>query len=229
MLPLVVIRPEPGNAATVAAARGLGLDARGFPLFSVQPRAWQAPPVETFNALLAGSANVFRLGGPGLAAYRTLPVHAVGKTTARAAAAKGFVVSTSGVGGLQAVLARVPAGTRLLRLAGAERVPLTLPAGVTLEECVVYASAPQPMPATLAAALVDPAVVVLHSAEAARHFASECERLGVDRGRLALATIGPRVSAAAGSGWLALAEAESPAEVALLAKARDLCHTAAWD
>lgn len=229
MLPLIVIRPEPGNAATVAAATGQGLSAIGTPLFVVRPRAWEAPPADQFDAMLVGSANVFRLGGPALAAYRALPVHAVGATTARAAAAKGFVVAATGTGGLQAVLARVPAGTRVLRLAGEERVALTPPAGVTVEERVVYASEPVPLPPELAAVLREPAVVMLHSADAARHLAAECDRLGLDRGRIALATIGPRVSAAAGDGWQAVAAAASPAEAPLLAKARDLCHTAAWD
>lgn len=225
MLPLIVIRPEPGNAATVAAANGLGLTVLGVPLFVVEPRAWEAPPAEAFDVLLAGSANVFRLGGPGLAAYRTLPVHAVGATTARAAAAKGFVVATVGSGGLQTVLARVPAGTRVLRLAGEERVRLTAPAGVTVEERVVYASRPLPMPPELAAVLRHPAAVMLHSAEAAGHLAAECDRVGLDRGGIALVTIGPRVSAAAGAGWRTVAEAATPAEAPLLARARDLCHT----
>ena len=43
MIPLAIIRPQPGNAATVAAARARGLDAQGFPLFAVTPLAWQAP------------------------------------------------------------------------------------------------------------------------------------------------------------------------------------------
>ena len=229
MLPLIVIRPEPGNASTVAAAIAMGLNAIGVPLFTAVPRPWAAPAAGAFDALLVGSANVFRLGGPGLAACRALPVHAVGAATARAAAAAGFTVSVTGTGGLQAVLAQVPAGTRLLRLAGEERVPLVPPAGVTIEERVVYASQPVAMPATLAALLGQPAVVMIHSAAAARHLAAECDRLGLDRARIALATIGSRASAAAGPGWRAVAEADSPAEAPLLAKARDLCHTAARD
>lgn len=229
MLPVVVIRPEPGNAETVAAAADLGLAAIGVPLFAIRPRAWDAPPAERFDALLVGSANAFRLGGPGLDAYRGLPVHAVGQATARAATAQGFTVASAGAGGLQAVLARVPAPARLLRLAGEERVPLIPPQGVTVEERVVYASEPVPMPARLAERLRDPAVVLLHSAEAARHFAAECDRIGLDRACISLASIGPRVSAAAGAGWRAVAEAASPAAAPLLAVARDLCQTPARD
>ena len=226
---LIVIRPEPGHAGTVAAAREMGLDVAGVPLFAVAPRPWPVPDPDGYDALLIGSANVFRYGGTGLHRLRGLPVHAVGETTAQQAKAHGFAVRATGAGGLQQVLAAIPAGTRVLRLAGAERVPLAPPPGVTLDEVVVYASEPHPLPDDLARLLREPAVVALHSAEAARHFAAECDRLRIDRAHLALATIGPRVSGAAGPGWRAVGEAGSPADLPLLAKARDLCHTLAGD
>lgn len=226
MIPLCVIRPEPGCAASVAAARAQGLEAFGFPLFAVAPQAWEAPPADRFDGLLAGSANVFRHGGPALAAYRHIPVHAVGSTTADAARAAGFPVATVGQGGLQRVLDGIPSGTRLLRLAGAERIALIPPPGVQLSERTVYASRPCPLPAALAALLARPAVIALHSAEAARHFAAECDRLAVPRGVLRLACIGPRVAEAAGSGWAAVGIAPDPSETGLLAKATELCQTA---
>lgn len=226
MTPLYVIRPEPGCAATVAAARGAGLAAHGFALFAVEPVDW-AVPEGAFDLLLAGSANVFRHGGAGLAALRGLPVWAVGQATAAAARAAGFAVERTGRGGLQAVLEQVPADRRVLRLAGAERVELAPPGGVTMAERVVYASRALPLPAELAARLAQGGVVAVHSAEAMRHFAGECLRLGLARGRIALATIGPRVSAAAGEGWWAVATANSPDDAALLASARDLCQDAA--
>lgn len=222
---LIVVRPEPGNAATVAAAREAGLRAVGFPLFEVRARAWSPPAAADFDVLLAGSANAFRHGGDGLGALRALPVHAVGSTTARAAAASGFTVAAVGSGGLQSVLDAIPAGRRVLRLAGEERVRLQPPPGVTMEDVVVYASEPQPLPPALAELLRRPAVIALHSAEAARHLAAECDRLAIDRANLSLATMGPRVTAAAGGGWHAVVHADSPAEVPLLAKAADLCQT----
>ena len=225
MIPIVAIRPEPGCAASLAAARALGLEAHGFALFVVHPVAWQPPAPGQFDALLAGSANVFRHGGAALAGYRALPVHAVGATTAEAAHAAGFAIASVGSGGLQGVLDTIAPGTRLLRLAGAERIALSVPAGVTMAERTVYASEPQRMPAALVRLLERPAVVLLHSAEAARHFAAECARNGVARGRLSLACIGPRVAAAAGGGWAALATAARPEETALLAKAAELCQT----
>lgn len=121
--PLVVIRPEPGCAGTVAAARATGIAAQGFPLFAVAPVAWQAPDAAACRGLLAGSANVFRHGGPGLAGLRGLPVHAVGGATAEAARVAGFSVAGTGEGGMQPIAARLAPG-RYLRLAGERHVPL---------------------------------------------------------------------------------------------------------
>lgn len=224
-LPLIVIRPEPGAAATLAAARAMGLDARAFPLFAIDPVDWQAPDPAAFDVVLAGSANVFRHGGPALKDLVRLPVHAVGETTAEAARAAGFTIAATGAGGLQPVLSALPAGMRALRLAGSERIPIVPPAGVTMAECTVYAAKARPLPPELAALLATPAVVALHSAEAARHFAAELDRLGIARAHLALATIGPRVTASAGPGWQAVLTADIASESGLLAKAADLCHT----
>jgi uroporphyrinogen-III synthase len=224
-LPLIVIRPEPGATATVAAARELGLSALAFPLFEVTPVPWQAPDPADFDLILAGSANVFRHGGDGLAALAGLPVHAVGEATAAAARATGFTIAATGAGGLQPVLSALPAGARALRLAGAERIALTPPEGVIMAERTVYGAKPHPLPPELAELLAAPVVIALQSAEAARHLSAELDRLAIPRGPLALATIGPRVTAAAGDGWRAVLTADSPNEPALLAKARDLCHT----
>ncbi len=113
---------------------------------------------------------------------------------------------------------------RLLRLAGEEHVPLSLPPGITLETRTVYRVQPLAMPPMLAGALQDGALVLLHSAAAARHFAEECNRLAIPRSGIALAALGPRIAAAAGEGWASLRCAEQPSEAALLALAADMCH-----
>lgn len=225
----IVIRPEPGCTMSVQALIAMGVAAEGYPLFDVVAVEWDPAPPDAFDALLAGSANVFRHGGAQLAQYRALPVHAVGETTAQAARAAGFAVAAVGSGGLQRVLDAVPAGTRVLRLAGAERVALNVPVGVSMAERVVYASVARAMPDALVTRLTGPAVVLLHSAEAARHFAGECDRLGLSRAGVALATIGPRVKTAAADGWRTVATAPQPSEAALLAKARELCQDLAGD
>jgi len=70
------------------------------------------------------------------------------------------------------------------------------------------------------------ALVLLHSATTARHFAHECDRLGLARGAIALAALGPRIAAAAGSGWGAVHTAARPDEAALLEMVFDLCQNA---
>ena len=225
MVPLVVIRPEPGCAATVSAARDAGLDPQGFPLFAVTPRSWSAPPPDAHDALLLGSANAIRHAGPGLAAVRHLPAYAVGDATADVARAAGITVIGQGQGGLQSVLGQLdPAHRRLLRLAGEERIALTPPSGVTMAERVVYASRAQPMPPELVKLLGEPALVALHSAEAAHHFAAECVRNGLRRARLRLCALGPRIAAAAGDGWGEVAVAADTSDRALLAFARQMCQ-----
>lgn len=225
MIPLVVIRPQPGCDATLASASHAGLPVHGFPLFAVRPVAWSPPEPATIDALLLGSANAIRHAGPALAAYRNKPVYAVGRTTADAGREAGLAVALAGEGGLQAVLGKLqPEHRRLLRLAGNVRTELAAPPGVSLVERIVYASEPLPMPSALAELLRRPAVVMLHSAEAARHFAGLCDSHGIARGNLALAAIGPRVAAAAGEGWKAVACAEKPNDTALLALAEQMCQ-----
>jgi uroporphyrinogen-III synthase len=226
MIPLIVIRPQPGCDATVAMARELGLDAQGFPLFAVRPLAWEAPPRESFDALLIGSANALRHGGEALAGWRGAPVYAVGDTSAEAARAVGFHVVAAGEGGLQALLGAVrPDHRRLLRLAGRERVQLAPPANVTIAERIVYASEALPIPAELQKLLLQPSVVLLHSAEAARHFAGECDARSIPRRAIALAALGPRIAAAAGQDWASVAAAAKPGDHALLELAREMCQT----
>jgi uroporphyrinogen-III synthase len=125
---------------------------------------------------------------------------------------------------LQSLLAEVRAPRTLLRLAGEEHVPLSPPLGVVIETRIVYRSEPRPLPPPVAAKLQDGALVLLHSAAAARHLAAECERLGIPRSAVALAALGPRVALAAGDGWRVVRSAAQPREAALLALARDMCH-----
>ncbi|MFM5916816.1 MAG: uroporphyrinogen-III synthase [Novosphingobium sp.] len=225
MVPLVIIRPAPGNEASTAMARAAGLDARGFPLFEVVAKSWEAVSPEAFDAMLVGSAQVFLHGGRGLAALRALPVYAVGEATAAAARSAGFEVAGTGAGSLQALVGELSPGHRkLLRVAGQERIALTPPPGVTIEERIVYASQPRPLPDELGELLRQPAIALLHSAEAAHHLTAECVRLGIRRAPLRLAALSPRIAAAAGDGWGEVAAAPMPDDKALLALARQMCQ-----
>lgn len=234
--PLALLRPEPGWSASAVAARALGLTVAGHPLFAAEPAAWDMPDGD-FDGLLAGSAAIFRHAGPRLASLRHLPVHAVGAATAAAATEADFTVARTGEGGLQRLLdaaaaddadaapAGVHAGARrYLRLGGEERVPLAPHPGQDIVERVVYRMRPLPVDPALAALLARGApVTALHSAAAARHFAAEVDRVGLERGRLFLLVLGPRIAKAAGLGWAAVHLADRPGDAALLAKAAALC------
>ena len=225
MKPVLIIRPEPGASATLALARAAGMEAIAQPLFAVRACNWDAPDPATIDGLLLGSANAIRFAGPQLSLYRGMLAHAVGKATGDAATAQGLVPGVVGEGGLQGVIdALPPVEVRLLRLAGAAHVPLRLPPHVTLETHVAYAAEPLPLPEKIAARLGDGGLVMLHSAQAARHFAAECDRLGVPRCAVHVVTLGPRIAAAAGDGWAATGIAEVPDDVALLALATKMCH-----
>jgi uroporphyrinogen-III synthase len=79
------------------------------------------------------------------------------------------------------------------------------------------------MPVSLAELLREPAVIMLHSAEAARHFREQCEVRSVEPALHALACIGPRVADAAGAGWRQVRAATAPSEEALLALTGEMC------
>ena len=221
--PLVIIRPEPGNAATAAAARALGLAVHAAPMFAMAAIEWDAPDRQAYTALLAGSANAFRLGGPQMAKFTHLPVHAVGEATAEAARAAGFAVARVGEGGLQPTAADLPPG-RYLRLAGEKHLPLALSELVIVDDVVVYAARPVPMPEALAEALRRPAVIALHSGEAAVHFAAEIGRLGIASADHALACLAPRIGKMAGTGWQSIEIANERTDEAVLALAGQMCQ-----
>ncbi len=232
MMQIICIRPEPGFTATQREAHGMGMVVGGEPLFRILPVRW-AMPQGSFDGVLLGSANAVRHGGPSLRQIAGLDAYCVGRTTAAEAARAGFAVAATGQGGLQAVLDRL-AGKRLrlLRLCGADHVPLEPPPGIELVERVCYESRALPMSADLVRQLGPGAdcgagvvaVVLLHSAVASRHFAQQCDAHALDRSALRLAALGPRIAAAGGDGWGAVGWPAVPQDAALLALAKDMCQ-----
>ncbi|MDF8334158.1 uroporphyrinogen-III synthase [Novosphingobium cyanobacteriorum] len=221
---LLVLRPEPGNAATAAAARGLGLNTVAAPLFHSEAVPWDAPTDPTaYAGLLAGSAALFRLGGAEILKLRGVPVHAVGEATAAAAREAGFAVRQVAGGGMQLLVSALPPGL-YLRPAGEAHVALDLPEGVRVDTRVVYAARALPLPDKATAAMRGGAVVLLHSGEAARHLAQESHRLALDRSGVTLACLAPRIAEAAGTGWQAVEIAPERTDQALLALAAQMCQ-----
>lgn len=225
MMPVITVRPEEGAVSTLRHGATRGLVIESFPLAEIEPLAWKAPPPESIDALLLGSANAVRHGGPQLALFTGKPAFAVGEATAEAARAAGFEVALVGQGGLKHLLAQMPEGKlTLLRLAARRHVDVPLPQGVSVDLRVAYHAAPLPMPEELADALRGRALVLLHSAGSAEHFAAECERLAIDRSQIGIAALGPRIAEAAGAGWADLRSAARPREAELVALAVQMCQ-----
>lgn len=220
---VLALRPEPGLAATIARARAGGLEIAGCALSAIEAVAWDCPDPAGFDGLLIGSANAILHGGPNLARLIGKPVFAVGEATAAAARAAGFKVAMTGSGGLQGVLDAITGPRHLLRIAGEERIVLYPPGGVTFAEVVAYRSVARPLDPAAALLAEGDALVLLHSAATAAHFAEECERLGLPRGAIALAALGPRIAAAAGAGWAGVHTAPQPDEASLMQLVFDLC------
>lgn len=222
---IIVLRPQPGATATAQALRAAGHDPLVCPLFVIEQVGWTPADPSAYDALLVGSANVFLHGGPALADLKNLPVYAVGGKTARMALDLGFRVHGQGAGGLAALLpALVDDGhLHILRLAGEDHVDLPS-TRLAIDTRIVYRSRALPMPDALRDALVQPAVVLVHSARAAQHFAAQVDAAGLDRGQISLALFAPALLDAAGDGWAAVKIAASTDDRALLDAATALCQ-----
>jgi uroporphyrinogen-III synthase len=219
---VLILRPAGGADRTAAAARASGLRPLRYPLFAVEPVDWDAPDAASFDAVLLTSANAARSGGPALARYAALPVHAVGATSAAAARAAGFTDVREGGGDIAGTLPLIAAAghRRLLHLAGEDVRPFDAGA-LMIERRILYRAAPSGDAAGLAAALEDAAVVLVHSPRAGERLASLTA--APQRQARALAAISPAALEASGQGWAVAAAAVTPGDAALLALAGKLC------
>ena len=213
---VLVLRPEPGAAATVKRARERALDAVAIPLFEIEPVAWEAPEAGSFDGLLLTSANAVRHGGQGLASLRGLKVYAVGEATADAARNAGFDIAASGDAGVDRLLASIEPDLKLLHLCGRDRRDT---AGVAqrISSIAVYQANAVKKP-DLSTAVGS--VALIHSPRAGERFA---ELVG-DRSSIAIAAISPAAAEAVEAGWQAVEASDEPSDDALLALAARLCN-----
>jgi uroporphyrinogen-III synthase len=220
--PLIVTRPEPGNAATVERAKALGFDAHAIPLFAARSLAWAAPAAEDFDALLLTSAFAPRLAGQGLARLASLPAYTVGAATARAAEGAGLRVAMAGSADAQQLLDAMTSRKirNILWLCGHDRSEFDA-RGAAIEPLPCYAVDPIPPSASWFDLIAAPAVLLAHSARAAQRIS---HLVGGARGHLTLVAISASVAVAAGDGWGGLAVSEQPGDAAMLAQALALWH-----
>lgn len=215
MRKLLLLRPEPGLSASAERAQELGLKVIRCPLFRIEPVEWTPPDPANYDAFLVTSANAVRAAGPALKALASLPVHAVGQATADAARDAGLRVETVGESDIVDLLGKVPAGLRLLHLAGEDHRQVD---DGRIERRIVYRSAEIDEAKLLPLAGL---VVAVHSPRAGKRLSE----LSSHRARTIIAAISPAAAEACGEGWERVEVAAAPNDNSLLALAARLCQT----
>lgn len=220
---LLVLRPEPGAAATVARAIAAGWHVISAPLFTIVAEPWEAPDPQAHDALMLTSAQAVRHAGAALDLYRALPVYAVGEATGVAAMEAGFAdIRMGDADAALLVTMMVRDGvTHPLHLAGREHRILDA-APIPIARRIVYAADPvTELPAAARAALDGQAVALIHSQRAGAVLTELLTKAGIDPRAVRVAAI----SGAAGAGpWTRIKIAEAPNDAALLAAAARLCE-----
>lgn len=223
LLPLIILRPEPGASATVERAEKLGFATNKGALFAVESLSWQAPDASEFDALILTSANAPREAGIGLEAFKDLPCFAVGEATAEATKEAGInpVWTGKGTGGAALDDAATRGHRRILWLCGEQHTPLLHPK-VELTIVPVYRARALPLPPETKEALQHPAIVLLHSQRAAWALAEQMRR----RDHIAIIAISAAVAGVAGDGWAWVRWPERPRDQDMLELAARLCQKA---
>jgi uroporphyrinogen-III synthase len=221
--PLLLLRPQPGNDATAARARAMGLEVVQAPLFDVIAAEPAPPPERPFDALLLTSANGARFGTDVLTRHAGLPIYAVGAATARAAAPSPVTIGAGDAAGTAAMMAQA-GHTLVLHVCGAE-VRDFESHGMILVRHIVYRTVETPE-AAIRAALdgLAGAVAAVHSPRAGERFAALVSPS--ERARFAIAAISNAAARACGTGWAAMQVAARPDDTALLQVAEALCISA---
>ena len=214
MKKLLLLRPEPGLSASAERARALGLEVVRCPLFQVEPLEWDAPDPAEYDGLLLTSANAVCHAGPKLAMLTSLPVHAVGPSTASAALSAGFELATIGSGNVSDLLDSLPHSLRLLHLAGEDHRP---DSDRRVDRRITYRSVPIADPDLPS---LDQLVIAVHSPRAG----AKLSELSSRRGTAVIAAISDAAAEACGGDWGGVAVASEPNDKSLLALAASLCH-----
>lgn len=147
---VLVTRPEADALRTAKRLKALGHEAVVDPLLKIEAMKFE-PITGRYDGVVITSTNAIRAAGETtIAALRALPLYAVGTQSAEMGRAAGFQDIKTGGGDAIALTAMLkkslPAGARLLYLAGAARAQdltaLVKDAGIEIELRVVYRAVP---------------------------------------------------------------------------------------
>ena len=222
-LPLLLLRPQPGNNATAERAREMGLTVIQIPLFDILPADGGPLPAGPYDALLLTSINGVRFGATIMRSFADLPAYAVGEATAYAARLAGHAQVITGGGDAQSTAAMMAADGRrnVLHIAGEDVRPFDSQ-GVGIVRHVVYRTILRDTAAVRTALNgLGPLVVAVHSPRAAIQFASLVP--ATRRMRIHVAAISEAAARLCGKGWASVAIATKPDDTALLHCVETLC------
>ncbi|MEK9761015.1 MAG: uroporphyrinogen-III synthase [Candidatus Puniceispirillum sp.] len=231
----LIIRPQPDADRDVACLARYAVPAVAIPVMQTltMPVTWPDPG--RFQGIVLTSRHaVDQLhAAPDAAAWRDLPVFAVGHATAAAAAAAGFAHIITGPGngaGLVPVMAAyfgsTPAPDQPLLVwpgavdIGFDMVAALAPYGIRLDPVVVYQMAPRPdvsdaIRAELAT--VQDGALVAMSARSVNLWRDAMDAAGRGPDRISLIAGSDTIAAAAGDGWREIFVARHPRRSRLLA------------
>lgn len=233
----LIIRPQPDADRDVACLARYKTPAVAIPVTQILtvPVTWPDPG--RFKGIVLTSRHAAdRLHStPDIAAWRDLPVFAVGHATAVAAAAAGFGRIITGVGngaGLVSVIAAYfdsKAGTDQPLLVwpraadiGFDMVAALAPHGVRLDPVAVYQMAPRTNLLDAIRAVLTPyqdGALVAMSARSVRLWRGAMDAAGCGPHRISLIAGSDAIAAAAGDGWREIFVARYPRRSRLLAMA----------
>ncbi|MFO1260602.1 MAG: uroporphyrinogen-III synthase [Sphingomonadaceae bacterium] len=220
---VIILRPQPGADATADRAQALGLEPVIYPLFTVEPLAWEPPDRARFDALMLTSANAVRHAGPELTRFAALPIYVVGKATASAACDFGLAPHHIGDTDAADLLEAMHREGRraVLHLCG-ENVVDSGASGLDIQLIPVYRSIEHDSDDDLIAALQPYDILLIHSPRAGKRLNA---LVGSEsRSGLSVIAISQAALDAAGDGWTAAQAAPLPTDTAMLALALELCH-----
>jgi uroporphyrinogen-III synthase len=232
---VVVTRPRGDAERTAARLTKAGHDPIVSPVLAIRATGATLPE-GPFDAVIVTSANALPPRIADLpAALLSVPTHAVGEATARAARRAGFTHVSVGPGRgeqlAEALLRQRPVPERLLYLAGRDRTPdleaALAASGLAPRVVEVYAAEPEPTLSCAAKAAfagesgaapgtTDSLVVLNYSARSAALFLALLDRLGLDPAQARHACLSEAVAQPLLQRRLVVLVATKPQEEALM-------------
>jgi uroporphyrinogen-III synthase len=215
---VLILRPEPGNAATAAKVRALGFEPICLPLFEAHPVNWTCPDPLAFDGVLITSANAIRHAGPQLAKLVHLPAYAVGPATAEAAKAAGFSRIETGPSNVAALLEHIVSSGkkhRLLHLGRGDDLP-PIYDQIAVNTLKIYEMIF--LETSVTGLISDPAPIIalIHSPQAGARFAALIGASKHAREHITVLAISSAAAQKAGTGWRRVAIAPEPRDEAML-------------